>query len=230
MKTIGMIGGMSWESTLSYYQQLNQAIKREKGGLHSAKVNLVSVDFAEIERLQHQGDWSALAKLMQQAAGSVQASGADFLLIATNTMHKVAAEVEQVIDIPLLHIGDATAQALLADGIHKVGLLGTRFTMEQDFYKQRLLLQGLDVLIPDSQGREGIHRIIYEELCQGQIKDRSRQYYVAQINQLKQLGAEAIILGCTEIGLLLKQADSDLPLYDTTVIHVQAAVAESLRA
>ncbi len=230
MKTIGMIGGMSWESTLSYYQLLNQGIKQELGGLHSAKVNLVSVDFAEIERLQHQGDWPALAASMQQAARSVQASGADFLLIATNTMHKVAAEVEQVIDIPLLHIGDATAQALLEDGICKVGLLGTRFTMEQDFYKQRLQQQGLAVVIPDSQGREQIHRIIYEELCQGQINDSSKQYYLSQIERLKQAGAEAIILGCTEIGLLLKQTDSDLPLYDTTVIHVAAAVAKSLRA
>ncbi|WP_427982833.1 aspartate/glutamate racemase family protein [Agarivorans sp.] len=230
MKTIGMIGGMSWESTLSYYQLLNQGIKQELGGLHSAKVNLVSVDFAEIERLQHQGDWLALAASMQQAARSVQASGADFLLIATNTMHKVAAEVEQVIDIPLLHIGDATAQALLEDGICKVGLLGTRFTMEQDFYKQRLQQQGLAVVIPDSQGREQIHRIIYEELCQGQINDSSKQYYLSQIERLKQAGAEAIILGCTEIGLLLKQTDSDLPLYDTTVIHVAAAVAKSLRA
>ncbi len=230
MKTIGMIGGMSWESTLSYYQLLNQGIKQELGGLHSAKVNLVSVDFADIERLQHQGDWPALAASMQQAARSVQASGADFLLIATNTMHKVAAAVEQAIDIPLLHIGDATAKALLADGICKLGLLGTRFTMEQDFYKQRLQQQGLSVMIPDAQGREEIHRIIYEELCQGQIIDSSREYYLLQIEQLKQAGAEAIVLGCTEIGLLLKQSDSSLPLYDTTAIHVAAALAESLRA
>lgn len=228
MKTIGIIGGMSWESSLSYYQQLNIAIKQAKGGLHSAKVNLVSVDFAEIEALQHQGDWPALADKMVAAGLSVQASGADFLLIATNTMHKVAAEVEQALQIPLLHIADATANKLLEQGVKRVGLLGTRFTMEQDFYKGRLEQRGLEVLVPQERGIEIVHQIIYQELCLGKINADSRELYLAEIAELAARGAEAVILGCTEIGLLVQQSHCDLPLYDTTAIHVAAAAAESL--
>ncbi|MEE1674987.1 aspartate/glutamate racemase family protein [Agarivorans aestuarii] len=228
MKTIGIIGGMSWESSLSYYQQLNIAIKQAKGGLHSAKVNLVSVDFAEIEALQHQGDWPALADKMVAAGLSVQASGADFLLIATNTMHKVAAEVEQALQIPLLHIADATANKLLEQGVNRVGLLGTRFTMEQDFYKGRLEQRGLQVLVPQEKGIETVHQIIYQELCLGDIKAESRELYLTEIAELASRGAEAVILGCTEIGLLVQQSHCEMPLFDTTAIHVAAAAAESL--
>ncbi|WP_221075549.1 aspartate/glutamate racemase family protein [Agarivorans aestuarii] len=228
MKTIGIVGGMSWESSLSYYQQLNIAIKQAKGGLHSAKVNLVSVDFAEVEALQHQGDWPALADKMVAAGLSVQASGADFLLIATNTMHKVAAEVEQALQIPLLHIADATANKLLEQGVKRVGLLGTRFTMEQDFYKGRLEQRGLEVLVPQEKGIEIVHQIIYQELCLGKINADSRERYLAEIAELAARGAEAVILGCTEIGLLVQQSHCGLPLYDTTAIHVAAAAAESL--
>lgn len=223
MLTIGIIGGMSWESTLSYYQQLNVAAKRIKGGLHSAKINLVSVDFAEIELLQHQGDWLALGDKMIEAALSVEASGADFLLIATNTMHKVAPQVAQAITIPLLHIADATAASLLTAGVKRVGLLGTRFTMEQDFYKGRIAEKGIEVLVPKAAGIEKVHQIIYQELCQGIISPASRDIYLSEINELESRGAQAIILGCTEIALLVQQQHSSVPLYDTTAIHVEAA-------
>ncbi|MGY5451112.1 aspartate/glutamate racemase family protein [Agarivorans sp. MS3-6] len=227
MLTIGIIGGMSWESTLSYYQQLNVAAKRIKGGLHSAKINLVSVDFAEIESLQHQGDWLALADKMIEAALSVEASGADFLLIATNTMHKVAPQVAQAINIPLLHIADATAASLLKDGVQRVGLLGTRFTMEQDFYKGSIAEQGIEVLVPESAAMEQVHQIIYQELCQGIISSASRQSYLAEIEHLQARGAQAIILGCTEIALLVQQQHTQVPLYDTTAIHVAAAAQQA---
>ncbi|EPX9365089.1 aspartate/glutamate racemase family protein [Aeromonas veronii] len=231
MKCIGLLGGMSWESTVSYYQALNRGVRAKLGGLHSARVLLNSVDFAVIERLQHAGDWPATARLLAAEARKLQDGGADFLLIGTNTMHKVAPEIEAAIDIPLLHIADATAAKLRADGITRVGLLGTRFTMEQDFYKGRLQEKfGLDVLVPDEAGRERVHRIIYDELCLGEIRESSRAEYLAIIAGLAAAGAEAVILGCTEIALLVGDARAAVPLYDTTAIHAEAAVARALAA
>ncbi len=228
MKTIGLLGGMSWESTQSYYRLINEGVKTRLGGLHSARLVLYSVDFAEIERLQHQGDWPALANLLSEAAASLQAAGAEFLVIGTNTMHKVAPEISRAVDLPLLHIADATAQALQADGIKSVGLLGTRFTMEQAFYRERLEQAGIQVVIPEPEERELIHRVIYQELCQGQILAESQADYLAVVDRLSARGAQAVILGCTEIGLLLRQSDTDVPLYDTTEIHAQAAVTQAL--
>ncbi|MEZ6969617.1 aspartate/glutamate racemase family protein [Aeromonas sp. S11(2024)] len=231
MKCIGLLGGMSWESTVSYYQALNRGVRAQLGGLHSARVLLNSVDFAGIERLQHAGDWPATASLLAAEARKLQDGGADFLLIGTNTMHKVAPEIEAAIDIPLLHIADATAAKLRADGITRVGLLGTRFTMEQDFYKGRLQERfGLAVLVPDEAGRERVHRIIYDELCLGEIRASSRAEYLAIIEELAAAGAEAVILGCTEIALLVGDARAAVPLYDTTAIHAEAAVALALAA
>ncbi|QWL60311.1 aspartate/glutamate racemase family protein [Aeromonas jandaei] len=229
MKCIGLLGGMSWESTVSYYQALNRGVRAKLGGLHSARVLLNSVDFAEIERLQHAGDWPATARLLAAEARKLQDGGADFLLIGTNTMHKVAPEIEAAIDIPLLHIADATARRLQADGIQRVGLLGTRFTMEQDFYKGRLQMHfGLEVLVPAEAERERVHRIIYDELCLGEICDASRAEYLAIIAGLAAAGAEAVILGCTEIALLVGEAQAAVPLYDTTAIHAEAAVTLAL--
>ncbi|MGL4923367.1 aspartate/glutamate racemase family protein [Aeromonas sp. 30P] len=229
MKCIGLLGGMSWESTVSYYQALNRGVRAQLGGLHSARVLLNSVDFAGIERLQHAGDWPATARLLAAEARKLQNGGADFLLIGTNTMHKVAPEIEAAIDIPLLHIADATAAKLRADGITQVGLLGTRFTMEQEFYKGRLQERfGLAVLVPDEAGRERVHRIIYDELCLGEIRESSRAEYLAIIEGLAAAGAEAVILGCTEIALLVGDARAAVPLYDTTAIHAEAAVALAL--
>lgn len=225
MKTIGLLGGMSWESTVSYYRALNEGVKAALGGLHSAKLCLYSVDFADIERLQHEGNWQATAEILCEAARSVEAGGADFLLICTNTMHKVAPEIEASISIPLLHIADATAQRLAADGIERVGLLGTRFTMEQDFYKGRIAEQyGIDVIVPNVQEQALVHRVIYSELCLGQVRDASRQHYLEIIASLHARGAEAVILGCTEIALLVQQAHTPVPLYDTTAIHAEEAV------
>lgn len=229
MKTIGMLGGMSWESTSSYYRFVNEGIKQRLGGLHSARVCLYSVDFDEIEQLQHAGDWAATADILGQAGKRVQAGGADFLMICTNTMHKVAPQVEAAIDIPLLHIADATAAQLGKDGITKVGLLGTRFTMEQDFYKGRIQDRfSIEVLVPDSERQQEVHRVIYEELCLGCIEQASRQYYLDTIDALASQGAEAVILGCTEIAMLVAQQDTKVPLYDTTAIHCQAAVELAL--
>lgn len=228
MKTIGLIGGMSWESTLSYYQKINQGVKDTLGGFHSAKICLYSVDFDEIEKLQHQGNWDKTAEILTNAAQSIQAGGADFFLICTNTMHKVAEQVEAAVDIPLVHIADATAIQLLADGIKKVGLLGTRFTMEQDFYKGRLTDKfGIEVVVPDELSQELIHKVIYQELCLGQIKEASRNQYLEIIDGLHQQGAEAVILGCTEIALLVQQEHTRVPLYDTTQTHANRAVIEA---
>ena len=230
MKTIGMLGGMSWESTLSYYKAMNEGVKQRLGGLHSAKIALYSVDFAEIERLQHQGDWDATARILTDGAKAVEAAGADFLLICTNTMHKVAPQIAANIQIPVLHIADATAGQLKADGISKVGLLGTRFTMEQDFYKSRLTeLFGIEVLVPDLAGRELVHRVIYDELCLGKINPASREAYLGIMGSLVSQGAQAIILGCTEIALLVRQQDTQIKLYDTTQIHAQSAVEMALQ-
>lgn len=225
MKTIGMIGGMSWESTLGYYREINQGIKARLGGLHSAKIVLNSVDFDPIEKLQREGDWQGAADILCDAARSVEAGGADCVLICTNTMHKVAAEVEQSVGIPLLHIADATAEVLLRDGIRKVGLLGTAFTMEQAFYKDRLSSQyGLEVVVPNEAGRKEVHDIIYNELCLGVINANSRDVYLRILAELVEDGAEAVILGCTEIGMLINQAHTETPLYDTTAIHAAKAV------
>ncbi|EKO3396393.1 aspartate/glutamate racemase family protein [Vibrio fluvialis] len=229
MKTIGMIGGMSWESTLSYYKAINEGVKAALGGLNSAQICLYSVNFEPIEKLQHEGKWDETAQLLAQAAKSVEAGGADFLLICTNTMHKVAPEIEAQISIPILHIADATAKQLQQDGIKRVGLLGTRFTMEQEFYKGRLQQQfGIDVLIPDAEQRQQVHRVIYEELCLGTIRPESRAQYVEIVEDLHRRGAQAVILGCTEIALLIQQHDTDVPLYDTTKIHAEQAVQLAL--
>ncbi|NYT82948.1 aspartate/glutamate racemase family protein [Alcaligenaceae bacterium] len=225
MKTIGLLGGMSWESTVDYYRGINTGIKQALGGLHSARIVLYSVDFQPIERLQHAGDWPAAGRLLADAAGSIEAAGADCLLLCTNTMHKVADEIEHAVSIPFLHIADPTAAALAADGVEKVGLLGTGFTMEQDFYKGRLRdLHGLDVIVPGDDDRQAVHDIIYQELCQGSILPESKQRYLGIIEGLARQGAQAVILGCTEIGLLVKQADTAVPLYDTTRLHVECAV------
>lgn len=228
-KTIGIIGGMSWESTLLYYQAINQGTKQALGGLHSAKIILNSLDFAAIESLQHEGDWNGAGLIMNQAAKSIERAGADFIVIATNTMHKVADLTMQDVDLPLLHIVDPTAEALSNAGHKKVALLGTGFTMSDDFYKGRMQNQyGFDVLVPDEQDQAVVHKVIYEELCLGIIQRESRQAYIAVINKLKQRGAEAVILGCTEITLLINQTHTDIPLFDTTALHAKAAVERAL--
>ena len=229
MKTIGLIGGMSWESTQTYYRLINVAIREKLGGLHSARLVLYSVDFHDIEVLQRQGDWQAAGVLLAQAAQSLQAAGADMVVICTNTMHKVADEVQAAVSIPLLHIADPTAQAIRAAGFQRVALLGTRFTMEQDFYRARLEQQhGLQVIVPEQSERDVVHRIIYEELCLGQIKPESKTDYLSIIRQLQTRGAQAVILGCTEISLLVQQTDLDLPLFDTTALHAMAAADAAL--
>lgn len=224
MKTIGLIGGMSWESTALYYRLINQDVKRRCGGLHSAPLILHSVDFAEIAALQHNNDWPSLARELCNIAINLQQAGAQALVICTNTMHKVAADITQVVHIPVIHIGDAILGACKQNGFKKVALLGTAFTMEQPFLKDHLRNGGLDVLIPNQPERQIVHRVIYEELCQGRVVEQSKRQYQAIIEQLKQQGAEAVILGCTEIGLLISQDDSVLPVLDTTVLHAKAAV------
>ncbi len=225
MKTIGLIGGMSWESTQFYYQQINRGVRQHLGGLHSAKIVMVSVDFAEIEVLQHAGDWPTTADILSNAAQSLEAGGADFFLICTNTMHKVADTVSGAVSIPLLHIADATAQVLKRDGIKCVGLLGTGFTMEHSFYKNHISDNyDIEVVVPGAEGRAKVHDIIYQELCLGEIHDESRKIYLDEIEKLRLRGCEAIILGCTEIGMLVKQGDTDIKLYDTTEIHAGQAV------
>ncbi|MCF2847410.1 aspartate/glutamate racemase family protein [Pseudoalteromonas sp. ACER1] len=229
MKTIGLIGGMSWESTQSYYQLLNQGVKNKLGGLHSAKIVLVSLDFAHIAALQQQQDWPQMAEILIKAAKQVEAAGADYLLICTNTMHKLAEQVQAAVAIPLLHIADAVGENLIQHSFKKVALLGTQFTMEQDFYKQRLADKfAIDVLIPDAQGRETVHRVIYDELCKGVIKEESKAEYLTIIDNLTQQGAEAIILGCTEIALLVQQSDTSIPLLDSTALHCAMALENSL--
>ena len=230
MKTVGLLGGMSWESTVGYYRAINEGVKAELGGLHSAKIAMYSVDFEPIEKLQHQGDWDGTATILSDAARNVQAAGADVLLICTNTMHKVAPQIEAAIDIPILHIADATAEVLLDQGVKTVGLLGTGFTMEQDFYKGRLSEKyGLNVLVPDQPDRDIVHRVIYDELCLGKIESDSKAEYLRIIQQLAEEGAEAVILGCTEIGMLVQQTDTAVRLLDTTAIHAQKAVEFALK-
>jgi aspartate racemase len=231
MKTIGMIGGMSWESSLEYYRILNETVKARLGGLHSVRCLMYSVDFAEIEELQHKGKWEDATELMIDAAKRVESGGADFLIICTNTMHKMAEEVQQSINIPLLHIADATAASIKSQEIKKIGLLGTRFTMEEDFYKGRLVEKHkLNVIIPNADERRIVHQVIYDELCKGKIKESSRAKFLEIMKYLVEDGAEGIILGCTEIGLLVKQENSLVPLFDTTKIHAEAAVDFALEA
>jgi aspartate racemase len=229
MKTIGLIGGMSWESTIPYYREINETIRSRLGGLHSAKIALYSVDFQEIEQLQRSGDWETAGCLLAEAARSLHRAGADFIVIGANTMHKVAPAVASAVDIPLLHVVDCVAQEIKNPHCSKVGLLGTRFTMEQDFYKNRLIERhGIEVLIPNAIQRERVHRIIYDELCVGNILPTSRQEYRTIIADLMASGAQAIILGCTEIALLVEQDDSAVPLFDTAKIHARAAAEFSL--
>jgi len=231
MKTIGLLGGMSWESSIEYYRIINQAVKKRLGGLHSAQCLMYSFDFAEIEVLQHAGEWETLTHVMVNAVRRLEQGGADCLLICTNTMHRMADQIESATTVPLLHIADATAGAIKSKGLHTIGLLGTRFTMEGDFYKGRLEEDhGLKVLVPDDGGREIVHRIIYDELVQGEIRDKSRKAYLKIIAELQNKGAEGVILGCTEIPLLIKQEDVDLPIFDTTTIHAEAAVKWALES
>ncbi|MGW4379425.1 aspartate/glutamate racemase family protein [Kitasatospora sp. NPDC004531] len=228
MKTIGLLGGMSWESTAQYYRLLNELTRERLGGLHSATCVLYSVDFAEVERLQAAGQWQAAGDLLAQAARSVEAAGAELLLICTNTMHKVADQVAAAVGTPLLHLGDATATAVLAAGVERVGLLGTAFTMEQDFYRDRLAAHGLEVIVPDAAGRETVHRVIYQELCLGVVREESREAYREVIAELVAAGAQGVILGCTEIELLIGEQDSPVPVFPTTRIHAEAAVEAAL--
>jgi aspartate racemase len=228
VKTIGLIGGMSWESSAEYYRIINRDVQRRLGGVHSARSLMLSVDFGDIEKLQHAGDWDALTAEMVAAAQSLERGGADFIVLCTNTMHRMAGAMEAGVAIPLLHIVDPTAEALKGAGVQKVGLLGTAFTMEQDFYKGRLAGHGFEVLIPEAEDRAAVHRIIYEELVCGEIREPSRAAYRAVIARLVSAGAEAIILGCTEIMLLVRAEDSAVPLFDTTTLHAMAAVDRAL--
>ena len=228
MKTIGMLGGMSWESTALYYRLINEETRRLRGGLHSAPIALVSVDFQAVEQLQSADAWTEAGDLLAARAREVEAAGADFLLICTNTMHRVAAQVEAAIDIPLLHLADATATRIRAAGLTRIGLLGTRFTMEQDFYRGRLQAQGIEVLTPNAAEREIVHRVIYDELCLGKVREDSRAHYLHIIDDLAERGAEGVIEGCTEIGMLIEQTHTAVPLFDTTRIHAQEAVARAL--
>ena len=230
MKTIGLIGGMSWESTAHYYQDINELVKRRLGGLHSAKIVLYSVDFHDIEQLQKIGNWDEAGASLAKAAQSLEAAGADFLILCTNTMHKVAPAIANAVGIPLLHIADPTAEAVKSAGMRTIGLLGTRFTMEQDFYRGRLESQhDLHVIVPDETDREVVHNIIYNELCLGQVKESSREAYREIIGRLIARGAEGIILGCTEIAMLISPDDVPIPVFDTTSIHASSAVEFALQ-
>lgn len=230
MKTIGLIGGMSWESTIPYYRAINEGVKQQLGGLHSARCILYSVDFHDIERLQHAGDWNAAGAMLADAARSLELAGADFIVLCTNTMHKVAGSIEAAVSIPLLHIADATAMAVKQAGFRRVGLLGTKFTMEQPFYREYLNDQyGIEVLLPNDAERDSLHQIIYQELCQGIINPESKQTVRRMMAGLAWQGVDAIILGCTEIGLLVGKADAAVPLFDTTLLHAEAAVDRALK-
>ena len=230
MKTIGLLGGMSWESTESYYRLINESVKQKLGGLHSAKIILHSVDFAEIEHLQHLGEWHKTAGILTKGAQGIEKAGADFILICTNTMHLVAPQIQAGITIPLLHIADATAEEIVKAGINKIGLLGTAFTMEEDFYKGRLEKEfALKVITPSAADRKIVHQIIYNELCLGKIENASRNEYLRIIDNLLEQGAEGVILGCTEIALLIEPKHTDARLFDTTTLHALKAVEKALR-
>ena len=223
MKTIGLIGGMSWESTVTYYQVINETIKKELGGFHSSKILMYNVDFAELEKNMSEGNWEGNAKILAEASKRLEKTGADFIVIATNTMHKLVPQIEKKINIPILHIADATANVIKRDGRRKIALLGTRFTMTQDFIKERLIKAGLEVLVPCEEDIAIVDDVIFNELCLGKLIDLSREKYKLIIEKMKALGAEGVILGCTEIGMLISQKDSVLPVYDTTLIHAAEA-------
>ena len=228
MKTIGLIGGMSWESTITYYEILNKEVVAALGGFHSAKILMYNVDFAELEENMSSGNWDGNARILADASKKLEAGGADFIVIATNTMHKLVPQIEKEIKIPILHIADATASRIKQDGIKKVALLGTKFTMTQDFIKERLLKSGLEVIVPDEKDIEIVNNVIFNELCLGKVLDSSRREYQRIISSLKERGAEGVILGCTEIGMLISEKDSELPVYDTTIIHAKRAAKLAL--
>jgi len=229
VKTIGLLGGMSWESTVAYYQTINRVVGKHLGGLHSAKILLYSVDFHDVEQLQHAGRWAESGELLSNAARGLQSAGAEFLVLCTNTMHKVAPQIESSVSIPLLHIADATAESISSAGLTQIGLLGTRFTMEQEFYRGRLEERhGLKVVVPSERDRESVHRIIYEELCRGQILETSRSEYRRIVSDLVSRGCDGVVLGCTEIGLLLRPSDAPVPLFDTAEIHAERAAFYAL--
>ena len=228
MKTIGLIGGMSWESTVTYYRVINETIRRELGGLHSARILLYSVDFDEIEKYQASGEWDKSADVLSDAAVRLEKAGADFIVICTNTMHKVAPQMGRRLSVPIIHIAEATADKLKEQGIATVGLLGTKYTMTQDFYKAKLIEAGIDVIIPNGDDVETVNSVIYDELCLGIIREESKEKYLAIIRKLAEAGAKGVILGCTEIGLLVRQEDTDLPVFDTTLIHAEKAALYSI--
>lgn len=229
MKTIGLIGGMSWESTVTYYRVINEEIKKRLGGFHSGKILLYSVDFEEIEKCQMSGKWEKSGEILADAAKRLEKAGADFIVICTNTMHKVFGQVQAAVKIPVLHIAETTAEIMKKDKITKTGLLGTKFTMEQDFYKSVLAENGIAAVVPDEDGRKTVNDVIYNELCMGQIKESSKKQFLEIIEKLRDQGAQAVILGCTEIGLLVEQKDVDIPVYDTALIHAEVAAEKSLK-
>ena len=229
LKTIGLIGGMSWESTVTYYKIINETIKEKLGGLHSAKCILYSVDFQEIEECQANGNWEKSGEILGEAAYNLEKAGADFIVICTNTMHKVVNQIKEKISIPILHIAEMTAEKILEKGLKNIALLGTKYTMEQDFYKSKLIEKGINVIIPDKNDIEIINEVIYDELCLGTINSNSKKKFLEIVDKLRSKGAEGIILGCTEIGLLIKNADTDVPLFDTAIIHAEQAAMYSIK-
>ena len=229
LKTIGLIGGMSWESTVTYYKIINETIKEKLGGLHSAKCILYSVDFQEIEECQANGNWEKSGEILGEAANNLEKAGADFIVICTNTMHKVVNQIKEKISIPILHIAEMTAEKILEKGLKNIALLGTKYTMEQDFYKSKLIEKGINVIIPDKNDIEIINKVIYDELCLGTINSNSKKKFLEIVDKLRNKGAEGIILGCTEIGLLIKNEDTDVPLFDTAIIHAEQAAMYSIK-
>ena len=229
LKIIGLIGGMSWESTVTYYKIINETIKKKLGGLHSAKCILYSVDFQEIEECQANGNWEKSGEILGEAANNLEKAGADFIVICTNTMHKVVNQIKEKISIPILHIAEMTAEKILEKGLKNIALLGTKYTMEQDFYKSKLIEKGINVIIPDKNDIEIINEVIYDELCLGTINSDSKKKFLEIVDKLRNKGAEGIILGCTEIGLLIKNEDTDVPLFDTAIIHAEQAAIYSIK-
>ena len=229
LKTIGLIGGMSWESTVTYYKIINETVKEKLGGLHSAKCTLYSVDFQEIEECQANGNWEKSGEILGEAANNLEKAGADFIVICTNTMHKVINQIKEKISIPILHIAEMTAEKILEKGLKNIALLGTKYTMEQDFYKSKLIEKGINVIIPDKNDIEIINKVIYDELCLGIINSNSKKKFLEIVDKLRNKGAEGIILGCTEIGLLIKNEDTDVPLFDTAIIHAEQAAIYSIK-
>ena len=229
LKTIGLIGGMSWESTVTYYKIINETVKEKLGGLHSAKCMLYSIDFQEIEECQANGNWEKSGEILGEAAYNLEKAGADFIVICTNTMHKVVNQIKEKISIPILHIAEMTAEKILEKGLKNIALLGTKYTMEQDFYKSKLIEKGINVIIPDKNDIEIINKVIYDELCLGTINSNSKKKFLEIVDKLRSKGAEGIILGCTEIGLLIKNEDTDVPLFDTAIIHAEQAAIYSIK-